>query len=145
MTAPPSTPSRLDSAEAARLLASRDIAPTRQRVQVAAVLLARDQHLSAAALLERVNREGEPVSKATVYNTLALFLRKGLVREVVVDRARVFYDSNTADHHHLYDTDRCTLTDIDVDQISVSGLPALPEGTMVDNVDVIIRVRRGRT
>jgi len=145
MTFPPSTRPRLDSAEAARLLASRGIVPTRQRVQVAAVLLARDQHLSAAALLECVNREGEPVSKATVYNTLALFLQKGLVREVVVDRARVFYDSNTADHHHLYDTDRCTLTDIDADQISVSGLPALPEGTVVDNVDVIIRVRRRRS
>lgn len=145
MTAPPSTRSRLDPAEAARLLASRGIVPTRQRIQVAAVLLARDQHLSAAALLERVNQEDDPVSKATVYNTLALFLQKGLVREVVVDRAKVFYDSNTADHHHVYDTDRCTLTDIDADQISVSGLPALPEGTVVDNVDIIFRVRRGRS
>lgn len=144
MSAAPSTPSRLEPAEATRLLASRGIAPTRQRVQVAAVLLARDQHLSADALLRLVNRDGDPVSKATVYNTLALFVRKGLVREVVVDRAKVFYDSNAADHHHVYDADRGTLTDVDADQISVSGLPALPQGTVVDGIDVIFRVRRRR-
>lgn len=144
MPSAPSTPSRLEPADAARLLAARGIAPTRQRIQVASVLLARDQHLSADALLKLVNRDGDLVSKATVYNTLALFVRKGLVREVVVDRAKVFYDSNAGEHHHVYDADRGTLTDIDADQIAVSGLPDLPEGTIVDGVDVIVRVRRDR-
>ena len=79
MPALPPTPSRIDLAEAARLLASRGIAPTRQRVQMAAVLLVRNQHLSADAPLKLVNRDGDLVSKATVYNTLALFVREGLV------------------------------------------------------------------
>lgn len=145
MPVSPSTTSRLEPAAAAKLLASRGISPTRQRVQVAAVLLAKDQHLSADQLLSLVNQEGEAVSKATVYNTLALFVKKGLVREVVVDRAKVFYDSNASNHQHIYDADRGTLTDIDAGRIAVSGLPDLPEGTVVEGVDVIVRVRRGRT
>ena len=141
----PSTQSRLEPAEAAKLLASRGIAPTRQRIRVASVLLACDQHLSADQLLKLVNRDTEAVSKATVYNTLALFVKKGLVREVVVDRAKVFYDSNATEHHHLYDADRGTLTDIDIGRIAVSGLPDLPDDTVVEGVDVIVRVRRAKT
>ena len=133
---------RLDEDRTARLLKAQGISPTRQRIQVAAVLLARPQHLSAEQLLRLVNGDDELVSKATVYNTLGLFVRKGLVREVVVDRARVFYDSNAGDHHHIYDVDDGTLTDVDPGDISVKGLPALPSGTHVDGVDVIVRVRR---
>lgn len=133
---------RLDEDQAARLLQARGISPTRQRLQVAAVLLARPQHLSAEQLLRLVNGEEELVSKATVYNTLGLFVSRGLVREVVVDRARVFYDSNAGDHHHVYDVDDGTLTDIDSSEIAVNGLPPLPAGAELDGIDVIVRIRR---
>ncbi len=133
---------RLDEEQVSRLLKAHGISPTRQRMQVAAVLLARPQHLSAEQLLRLVNKEDELVSKATVYNTLGLFVRKGLVREVVVDRARVFYDSNAGDHHHLYHVDDGTLTDLDSDGITVDGLPPLPPGAKLDGVDIIVRVRR---
>lgn len=136
---------RLDEDEAASLLKSRGISPTRQRVQVAAVLLARPQHLSAEQLLRLVNAREESVSKATVYNTLGLFARKGLVREVVVDRARVFYDSNAGEHHHIYDLDAGTLTDLDCGEIAVDGLPRLPSGVELDGVDIIVRIRRTRS
>ncbi len=136
---------RLDEDEAARLLEAHGISPTRQRIELAAVLLARPQHLSAEQLLNQVNGDADLVSKATVYNTLGLFVRKGLVREVVVDRARVFYDSNAEDHHHIYDVDDGTLTDIDASEIAVKGLPPLPSGAEVDGVDVIVRIRRKRS
>ncbi len=132
---------RLDQDEASRLLEAHGISPTRQRVQVAAVLLARPQHLSAEQLLRLVNADDERVSKATVYNTLGLFVRKGLVREVVVDRARVFYDSNAGDHHHVYDVDDGTLTDLDSGEIEVNGLPPLPADAELDGVDIIVRIR----
>lgn len=135
---------RLGQDEAAQLLQAHGISPTRQRVQVAAVLLARPQHLSAEQLLRLVNAEEEQVSKATVYNTLGLFVRKDLVREVVVDRARVFYDSNSGDHHHIYDVDDGTLTDLDSGEVAVDGLPPLPPGAELDGVDIIVRIRRKR-
>lgn len=123
------------------LLARHDIAPTQQRRQIAQILFARPQHLSAEQVLERVNQNGAVASKATVYNTLGLFARKGLVREVIVDPSKVFYDSNTAAHHHFYNIDTGLLQDIDSQELSLQGLPTLPEGVELDGVDVIVRVR----
>jgi Fur family iron response transcriptional regulator len=126
---------------AAETLASRDITPTPQRVEIARILLARPQHLSAEQVLCALKKSQLAVSKATVYNTLGLFAEKGLVREVIVDPNKVFYDSNCSDHHHFYDIDSCTLTDIDAGQIAIDSLPAVPRGKVVERVDVIVRVR----
>ena len=80
----------LGEEEAARRLRDYDILPTQQRLQIAQLLLVRDQHLSADQVLELVNATGSRVSKATVYNTLGLFAHKGILREVNVDPSRVF-------------------------------------------------------
>ena len=123
------------------LLMQHDISPTQQRRQIARILFARPQHLSADQVLERVNRESNIVSKATVYNTLGLFARKGLVREVIVDPSKVFYDSNTHPHHHFYHVDTGMLEDIDSQQLALEQMPSLPTGTELDGVDIILRVR----
>jgi len=128
-------------AGAARTLESRNIIPTPQRVEIASILLARPQHLSAEQVLCALAQGDLTVSKATVYNTLGLFAEKGLVREVIVDPSKVFYDSNCSDHHHFYDVDSSTLEDINAGEITLAGLPAMPEGKVVDRVDVIVRVR----
>jgi Fur family iron response transcriptional regulator len=125
----------------AGLLKSRGVMPTQQRMMIARVLFNRDQHLSADQVMTRVNDGNHHVSKATVYNTLGLFARKGLLREVIVDPTRVFYDSNTSDHHHFYNIDSGELIDIDSASLVVDSLASLPEGTVTDGVDVIIRVR----
>lgn len=123
------------------LLLRRGITPTQQRRHIARILFARPQHLSAEQILERVNCEQHLASKATVYNTLGLFARKGLVREVVVDPSKIFYDSNTGLHHHFYNTDTGELEDIEAGCLAIDQLPRLPKGTELDGVDVIIRVR----
>jgi Fur family iron response transcriptional regulator len=127
--------------EAARRLRDYDILPTQQRVQIARVLLTGDQHLSADQVLELVEATGSKVSKATVYNTLGLFADKGILREVNVDPNRVFYDTNNSVHHHFYNIDSGELSDIDPGQIPVDQLPNAPEGSVVDGVEVIIRIR----
>ena len=123
------------------LLARHDISPTQQRRQIARILFAKSQHLSAEQILEQVNREGDLVSKATVYNTLGLFARKGLVREVFVDPTKVFYDSNIKPHHHFYNVDTGELADIAEGQVSLSGIPLPPEGAQMESVDIVIRLR----
>lgn len=123
------------------LLAGHDIQPTQQRLEIAQVLFARDQHLSADDVLKQVNKDSARVSKATVYNTLGLFAAKGLIREVIVDPSRVFYDPNTCEHHHFYNVDTGELMDIDADELALMNLPTLPTGTVADGVDVIIRIR----
>ena len=88
-----------------------------------------------------VNERHSETSKATVYNTLNLFLEKLLIREVIVDPNKVFYDPNTEPHYHMYDLQSGRLTDIDATDIKVTGLPELPPGVVTAGMDIIIRVR----
>lgn len=131
----------LTKPEVVSLLQAHGITPTQQRVEIAQVLFAKPQHLSAEQVLAMVNQEHTLVSKATVYNTLGLFARKGLVREIIVDPTRVFYDPTTSEHHHFYNVDSGTLMDIDSGTLVVGELPRLPDGTVAEGIDVIIRVR----
>ena len=117
------------------------ITPTQQRVQIAEILFAQPQHLSADQILAVVNSNGPIASKATIYNTLGLFARKGLVREVIVDPSKVFYDSNTSEHHHFYNLDSGQLTDIDAADVMISNLPDWPANTQPAGIDIIFRVR----
>ena len=126
----------------AGLLESYGIKPTRQRLDIARVLFARHQHLSADQVMAMVNRDGGELSKATIYNTLKLFVEKHLVREVIVDPEKVFYDSNTTHHHHFFDIESGEIIDIDGTDVSVIGLPPLPPGKITQGVDVIVRMRR---
>jgi Fur family iron response transcriptional regulator len=127
------------------LLQTHGIKPTQQRLQIAEVLFARPQHMSADQVLEQVNQRHGYVSKATVYNTLGLFTRKGLVREVIIDPSKVFYDSTTHPHHHIYNVDTGMLMDLEHEAINIMGLPTPPAGTEIDGVDVVVRVRPQRT
>lgn len=135
----PSVP--LTREEAADLLRRHGITPTHQRLEIAHALFSRRQHLSADQILAAVNLRHSETSKATVYNTLRLFLEKGLVREVIVDPTKVFYDSNTEPHHHFYNEADGELIDIDAADMQITGLPSAPAGTVVERVDVIIRIR----
>ncbi len=124
-----------------QLLREHGINPTQQRVEIAQIMLARPQHLSADQILGLANQERATVSKATVYNTLRLLVRQGLIHEVIVDPSKVFYDSNTGAHHHFYNVDTGALMDIKPDRLPLPTLPQLPEGTIAAGVEVIIRVR----
>ena len=123
------------------MLRRHGISPTHQRIEIAYALFARGEHLSADQILATVNNRHSETSKATVYNTLNLFLEKKLIREVLVDPHKVFYDPNTDAHHHIYNLDTGELTDIDASQIEIAGLPQPPEGMVTDGVDIIVRVR----
>ena len=120
------------------------ISPTPQRVEVAALLLERTQHLSADQVLARLLDSEAPVSKATVYNTLGLFAERGLVREVMVDATKVFYDSNTSPHHHFFNIDNGSLLDVASGEVVIDQLPDAPAGMRTDSVDIVIRVRNQR-
>ena len=126
------------------LLTQHDIVPTQQRVEIARWLFSRPQHLCAEQLIGLLAEAHSTVSKATVYNTLGLFAGKGLVREVIVDPSRVFYDTTIRDHYHFYDLDSGTLTDIPEDELMIVDLPSPPPGCEIAGIDVVVRVRRLR-
>jgi Fur family transcriptional regulator, iron response regulator len=122
-------------------LRAHGINPTHQRIEIAFALFSRHEHLSADQVMAIVNERHSETSKATVYNTLNLFLEKLLIREVIVDPNKVFYDPNTDPHYHMYDLQSGKLTDIDAADIKVTGLPELPPGVVTEGMDIIIRVR----
>jgi Fur family iron response transcriptional regulator len=125
---------------AARLL-DHGVRPTKQRLQIALMVLTRPCHFSAEQVLAGVRRSGAAVSKATVYNTLNLFRRQGLIREVTVDPDRVMYDSTTRPHHHFYNAATGELIDIEPAELRLARLPPLPAQTEAESVEVVIRVR----
>ncbi|MDH3275207.1 MAG: transcriptional repressor [Gammaproteobacteria bacterium] len=117
------------------------ILPTPQRLDIAAILLRRPQHMSAEHIIDKLRNSGSKVSKATVYNSLNLFSKHGLVREVMVDPVRMFYDSTTHPHHHFYNVDSGELSDIPDEQVCFQDLPELPKGTERESIEVLIKVR----
>ena len=134
-------PFPLNKSDVSALMQEHGITPTLQRVEIAQILFAKPQHLSAEEVLTLVNRTAIHVSKATVYNTLGLFAKEGLIREVIVDPSKVFYDPTTVPHHHFYNVDTGCLTDIEADTVVLERLPELPQGTTAAGVEVIIRIR----
>ena len=116
--------------------------PTRQRVALARLLLSRgERHMTAESLYEEAMAADVPVSLATIYNCLHQFTRAGLVREVVVDPGRSYFDTNVSEHHHFYHEGSGALTDIPGAAIELGRLPAAPDGTTIARAEVIIRLR----
>ena len=132
-----------DAAKAVARLRAAGLRPTRQRVALAGHLFRQgDRHVSAEGLHAEVIGAGIKVSLATVYNTLNQFTEAGLLRQVVVEPSRSYFDTNTGDHQHFYNEEDGDLIDIPSESIAVSGVPAPPKGTEIERVDVVIRVRR---
>ena len=128
-------------ADLIKLLRAHGITPTQQRVEIGMILFHKAQHLSAEQVLQHVSSGRSKVSKATVYNTLGLFASKSLLREVVVDPCKRFYDTNHTPHHHFFYQESGKLADIHAAEVHIDRLPELPDGTEVDGVDVVIRLR----
>lgn len=127
---------------ARQILEQRGIRPTSQRMKVAEILLTTPRHLTAEQILATLRQSSGHVSKATVYNTLNLFVEQGLAREIHADPERCVYDSTMAPHHHFQNVDTGEMIDIRPEDLSFDRLPPLPPGTEIESVDVVIRVRR---
>ncbi|WP_421692993.1 iron response transcriptional regulator IrrA [Aestuariivirga sp.] len=132
-----------DIAERLRLAGLR---PTRQRLSLASILFgAGDRHVSAEVLHQEALAAQIDVSLATVYNTLNQFKAAGLLREVACEGDRSFFDTNTSNHFHYYLEESESLVDIGASDLEVKGLPPLPAGTVIDRIDIIVRLRKSGT
>ena len=115
--------------------------PTRQRLALARLLFERgDRHVTAEQLHCEAMSADVRVSLATVYNALHQFTRAALLREVVVEPGRSYFDTNTDDHHHFFHENSGELEDIPGEHVVLSDLPTPPAGKSISRVDVIIRV-----
>ena len=127
--------------EAINRLRDANLRTTRQRLALCKLLFSSgDRHVTAESLHIEAKQAGVQVAVATIYNTLRQFTEAGLLREVVVENGKTYFDTNTSDHHHFYLEDEGRLMDIDGRDVVIKGLPQAPPGTKVSRVDVVVRV-----
>ena len=124
------------------MLSVHGIRSTRQRVAIATQMFEKEQHLSADVILEWVNNDltTATVSKATVYNTLKLFVERGILKEVAIDPQRTIFDTNTHQHHHVFNVDTGELRDIAPLSIDVSNIDGINSNENVAEIDLIVKV-----
>ena len=125
-------------------LAGAGLRPTRQRMVLAELLVGdgQNRHVTAESLHAASEQTGASVSLATVYNTLRAFCDAGLIREVMVDGTKSYFDTRIDDHPHFFWEDGRELTDAPKEELEICGLPEAPEGTEIASVDVVIRLRK---
>ena len=125
----------------AERLRAAGLRPTRQRVALARLLFdGCDRHVTAEVLHEEAIARKVPVSLATVYNTLHQFTEVGLLREVAVEGAKTYFDTNTSNHYHFFCETSGKLVDIETASIRIEGLPQAPDGMAISRVDVLVRL-----
>ncbi|GGE29348.1 transcriptional repressor [Agaricicola taiwanensis] len=128
--------------DVAGMLRKASLRPTRQRIALGRLLFSKgDRHITAEVLHEEALLARVPVSLATIYNTLNQFTDAGLLRQVAVDGAKSYFDTNTGDHHHFYLEGENRLVDIPDDSVTVDNLPSPPSGFEIARVDVVVRLR----
>ena len=100
------------------------------------------RHVTAEMLHNEVLRSQKKVSLATIYNTLHLFTKLGLLREIIVASDCSYFDTNTTNHHHFYREDTRELIDIDESDIQIGHLPKPPQGSQITRVDMVVRTKK---
>jgi Fur family iron response transcriptional regulator len=126
------------------LLREHEINPSAQRMAVARYVLHTGEHPSADHVLTRVRRHFRHISRATVYNTLNLFVEVGLLRQLVLNEGRVVFDPRTEDHHHFIDDETGEIQDVPWDALEVSNVARLA-GLDVREYQVVMRGRKSPT
>jgi Fur family iron response transcriptional regulator len=115
--------------------------PTRQRLALAHLLFSQgDRHITAEMLHAEAMQGGISVSLATIYNTLHQFTQVGLLREVAVEGAKTYFDTNISDHYHFFFEKDGVLLDIEGGNLSIANLPEPPKGMEITRVDVLVRL-----
>jgi len=122
-------------------LETHGVKPSAQRVAIAGYVLHTKDHPSADEVWEKVKRAFPMVSRATVYNTLNLFVEKGLIRHLVLTEGRLVFDPNVDKHHHFIDEDSGKIYDLPWDTLKVSRVEQL-EGFDVRDYQVLVRGKK---
>jgi Fur family iron response transcriptional regulator len=131
-------------AQVIKMLRDRGIQPSAQRVAVAQYALTTEDHPSADQVWARVRKSFPMISRATVYNTLNLFVAKGLLQPLVLAEGKVVFDPKVDRHHHFIDEDTGSIHDVPWQALEVKNIQAL-RGYDVRQYQVVLRGKRNGT
>ena len=123
-----------------KLLAA-GVRPTRQRLELGELIFGSgDRHFTAETIYGEARAMRFPPSLGTVYNTLNEFARSGLLREIAIYDAKLWYDTKIGPHFHFYHEDTEELSDIPEALLPALDISA-PEGARIEAIDVIVRLK----
>ena len=122
------------------ILRQSNLRPTKQRIAIFDILFRQENwHFSADIVEKKCSESGVKISAGTIYNVLNDFYAKGLISKVMIDDDRSWFDANTSDHFHIYDTKDRKLYDIAPEDIDLS-LPKTIKEDDVKKVEILIKV-----
>ena len=122
------------------ILRQNNLRPTNQRIAIFHILFSSaNWHFSAEIVEKKCSKNGIKISAGTIYNVLNDFYSKGLISKVMIDDDRSWFDTNTSDHYHIYDTKEFRLYDIEPEDINIS-LPKKIKKDDVKNIEILIKV-----
>ncbi len=123
-------------------LEAAGVRPTRQRVDLGRVIFgAGERHFTAEMLFQETRSVRFAPTLGTIYNTLNEFARCGLLREIAIYDAKLWYDTKTGPHFHFYREDSEELSDIPDEWLPRIDIPA-PDGMSIAAIDVIVRLKK---
>ena len=124
-----------------RVLRAHGIRPSAQRLAVAEYVLHTQDHPSADQVCSQVKKTFPMLSRATTYNTLNLFVRQGLLRQLDLTEGRVVFDPKIEPHHHIIDEETRRIHDVPWDALEVRNIDDL-DGYEIDEYQVVLRGRK---
>ena len=128
---------------AKKVLQRLGLRPTSQRlIIVKALLQGGNIHITAPILKALIKKNKINISTATIYNNLNELTERGFLKKVLVAKDRMWFDTNIESHHHFYDEEENTLTDVNKNDIKFSSFPTLPKGKKIDSVNVTINIKK---
>ena len=131
------------SQEYVEKLRASGLRPTKQRIKICDILFNREStfHFSINDLIKQIQNTSEKtISLATVYNTVHAFKKKGYLKEITINEAQSYFDTNTTEHHHFFDENEKKLIDIDNEGIEPIKIVKNIPGKKITSIEVLVRV-----
>ena len=131
------------SVEYINKLRNSGLRPTKQRIKICEVLFNKEVtfHFTINDLVKKIEKESnEKISLATVYNTIHAFEKKGYLKEIPIDSNQSYFDTNTSDHHHFFDTSENKLIDLDDKDVGPIQIQKSIPGKKIKSIEVLVKL-----
>lgn len=131
------------SVEYINKLRNSGLRPTKQRIKICEVLFNKEVtfHFTINDLVKKIEKESnEKISLATVYNTVHAFEKKGYLKEIPIDSNQSYFDTNTSDHHHFFDTTENKLIDLDDKDVGPIQIQKSIPGKKIKSIEVLVKL-----
>ena len=116
---------------------------TKQRLEICKLLFDRKKtfHFSINELAEIFKtKTKKKISLATLYNTVHSFKKKGYLKEISVNSEKIYFDTNTSDHHHFLDVNTNELIDLKKDDVDKIRIKKSLLGKKIKSIEVLVKI-----